>query len=278
MNKLLEQPRTCEVASVRKALEILCAFSREAPSLTVSELSRRLAIPKSTTHNLLRTLQAFDFLTQDPIDKQFRLGPRVFELGLFFSHITQLVAVAYPRLRRLAEQTKETVKLATLSGGEVLILAAVESPFQLHTRGDVGRRAPVHCTSLGKAMLASLADNEIREIVAHRGLAPFTARTITSLALLEAEIGRIRVRGYAVDWEENENGVCCVATGIPDPRSRSVAAVSVSGPVSRIKEESLTGLGAEVVEAAHAIAESLGNGAPSQPDRDAGRKAPLEVR
>ncbi len=278
MNSLVEQPQVYEVASVRKALEILCSFSREAPSYTVSELSRRLAIPKSTTHNLLRTLQALEFLTQDPADKQYRLGPRVYELGLLFSHITQLVAVAYPRLRRLAEQTKETVKLATLSGGEVLVLAAVESPFQLHTRGDVGRRAPLHCTGLGKAMLASLADSEIREIVAHRGLAPFTARTITSLELLEEEIGRIRVRGYAIDWEENEDGVRCVATGIPDPRSRSVAAISVSGPGSRIKEESLTGLGAKVIETAHAIAESFGNSAPRQPDRDAGQKALLEVR
>jgi hypothetical protein len=74
MNESVVQPRTSEVASVRKALEILCAFNRETPSLTVSELSRRLALPKSTTHNLLRTMQALDFLTQDPIDKQFRLG------------------------------------------------------------------------------------------------------------------------------------------------------------------------------------------------------------
>lgn len=259
MNDPAAPSRSVEVASVRKALEILCSFSRESSSLTVSELSRRLAIPKSTTHNLLRTLQSLDFLAQDPIDKRFRLGPRVFELGLVFSHITQLVAVAYPRLRRLAEQTKETVKLATLSGGEVLILAAVESPFQLHTRGDVGKRAPLHCTSLGKAMLASLADSEIREIVAHQGLAPFTARTITSPAPLEAEIRRIRMIGHSSDWEENEVGVACVAASIPDPQARLVAAISVSGPVSRIKAESLAGLGAQVVEAARSIAESFGH-------------------
>lgn len=139
MNKSAKRPPACEVASVRKALEILCSFSREASSFTVSDLSRLLAIPKSTTYNLLRTLQAPDFLTQSPEDKKYRLGPRVFELGLLFSDVTQLVAVAYPRLRRLAEQTKETVKLATLSDGEVLILGAVESSFQLHTRGDVCR-------------------------------------------------------------------------------------------------------------------------------------------
>lgn len=266
MNNPAVRQRPSEVASVRKALEILCSFSRESSSLTVSELSRRLAIPKSTTHNLLRTLQSLDFLTQDPAGKQFRLGPRVFELGLVFSHITQMVAMAYPRLRRLAEQTRETVKLATISGGEVLILAAVESPFQLHTRGDVGRRAPLHCTSLGKAMLASLADSEIREIVAHQGLAPLTARTITSLASLEEEIRRIRVVGHAIDWEENEEGVCCVAACIPDPQGRLVAAISVSGPVSRIKEDSLPGLGTQVVEAARLIAESFGGSPIRQSD------------
>lgn len=264
MNDPTAPSRSVEVASVRKALEILCSFSRETPSLTVSELSRRLAIPKSTAHNLLRTLQSLDFLAQDPVEKRFRLGPRVFELGLVFSHITQLVAMAYPRLRRLAEQTRETVKLATLSGGEVLILAAMESPFQLHTRGDVGKRAPLHCTSLGKAMLASLPDSEIREIVAHQRLAPFTARTITSLASLEEEIRRIRMAGHSVDWEENEEGVSCVAAFIPDPQGRLVAAISVSGPVSRIKEESLAGIGAQVAEAARSIAESLGS-SPIQP-------------
>lgn len=262
MNDPVAPSRSVEVASVRKALEILCAFNRESPSLTVSELSRRLAIPKSTVHNLLRTLQSLDFLAQDPVDKQFRLGPRVFELGLVFSHITQLVAVAHPRLRRLAELTRETVKLATLSSGEVLILAAAESPFQLHTRGDVGRRAPVHCTSLGKAMLASLPDSEILEIVAHQGLAPFTAKTITSLASLEAEVRRIRTRGYAIDWEENEAGVACVAASIPDPQGRLVAAISISGPVSRINEDSLAGLGTKVLDVARSIAESLGGSTP----------------
>lgn len=257
MNRKIRSTNNYEVAAVRKALELLCSFSVDNPGLTVTDLSRCLQIPKSTTHNLLRTLQGLDFLTQNPEDKRYRLGPRVFELGLLFSHNTQLVRGALPHLRRLGDQTKETVKLAVLSNGEVLVLAALESPYQLHTRGDEGHRAPAHCSSLGKAILALLSASEIREIVAQRGLARFTARTITTLSRLEQELSQIRANGYAVDWEETEEGVRCVGARVSDPSVHIVAAISVSGPVSRITDKRIRKLAGQVTEAAKAISASL---------------------
>jgi DNA-binding IclR family transcriptional regulator len=150
-----------DVGSVRKALEILCAFNGGPPSLGVADVSRQLGMPKSTAHNLLQTLESLDFLRQDPADRRYRLGPRLYELGLQYSHSTHLISSAAPHLQSLGIETKETVKLGVRSGDEVLIVAAVESPYQLHTQGDLGTRAPLHCTGLGKAILATLGAEEV---------------------------------------------------------------------------------------------------------------------
>lgn len=259
-----QSSRNYEVAAVRKALEILCEFSGGASALAVSDISRHLEIPKSTAHNLLRTLQTFDFIQQDAVDRRYRLGPRVFELGLLFSQNTELIAKARTHLLRLAEATKETVKLGIVSSGGALILSAIESPFALHTRGDEGRRAPLHCTSIGKALLAALPDEEIEAIVQARGLPRLTPHTITSSEALLEEIGRVRQRSYAIDVEENELGVRCVSALIPGTGRSTAAAVSVSGPTSRIPEERVFQLAAQVRETAAAIAAAMASPANSR--------------
>lgn len=246
------------VGAVRKALEVLCQFTAEHPSLGVSELSRRLGIPKSTTHNLLRTLEAFDFVHQDPATRQFRLGARVYELGLRFSRNTRLVPVAWPYLQRLAAETKETVKLGVLSNQEVLIVAAVESPYELHTRGDEGVRAWLHSTGLGKAILARLPEREVRAVVAARGLPRFTPHTIATPAALDAELLRIRADGYAIDREESELGVVCVAAPMTDSNGGALAALSVSAPATRLAGDGLRACAAKVLGTAWAIEAALG--------------------
>jgi DNA-binding IclR family transcriptional regulator len=267
LNGSERQSATYEVGAVRKALEILCQFTAEEPSLSVSDLSRRLNIPKSTTHNLLRTLESYDFLKQDPADRRYWLGPRVCELGLRFSHGTRLVAAARPHLRKLADLTKETVKLGVLSGHEVFILTAIESPYQLHTRGDEGLRAPLHCTGLGKALLARLSDQEVREIVSGRGLPRFTPHTIATVAGLKKELERIRGDGYTVDREENELGVVCVAASLVDTSAGTKAALSVSAPASRLCGERITECARQVREAARAIEDALNQSRGNAPGR-----------
>ncbi len=247
-----------EVAAVRKALEILCEFGMDSPSLSVSDLSRRLEMPKSTTHNLLRTLESMDFLKQDASDKRYRLGPRLYELGMRFSHNTRLVSAALPHLKRLAAETKETVKLGVISDNEILILCALESPFQLHTRGDEGLRAPLHCTGLGKAILATLPRERVRSIVEKRGMPRFTPHTIATVERLEEELSRIRGDGYTADLEENELGVICVAAAIGVLVDGSAAALSVSAPASRLPRERVREYGERVLETARAVETALG--------------------
>lgn len=259
MNGGAKRPPKYEVLAVRKALEVLCEFRAEVPAFGASDLSRRLDMPKSTTHNLLRTLESLDFLRQDQADRRYRLGPRVYELGLRFAQETRLVSAALPHLRRLAEDTKETVKLGILSDREVLILAAVESPYQLHTRGDEGRRAPLHCTGLGKAILATLPAEEVREIVARKGLPRLTPHTIVTLPELEEELERIRRDGYTLDREENELGVMCVAAAVEDRTGGSRAALSVSAPTSRMAEDRMRGCSKLVWKSARAVEQALGS-------------------
>ncbi|MCA2962705.1 MAG: IclR family transcriptional regulator [Acidobacteriaceae bacterium] len=241
------------VSSVEKALRLLSTFSLASPQWALSDLAREQGMPKSTAHNLLKTLQAFDLVRQDPEDRVYRLGPRALEMGFLYARSTELLGQARPHLRRLAERSRETVKLGMLSDSQVLIVAAVESTHQLHTRGDIGTRWPLHSTGLGKAILSALPLAEAEALTRRRGLAALTKQTATSWPKLRAELAATRERGYAVDREENEAGVRCVAAAFVDPLRGAVAAVSVSGPSVRLSDAELATLGQEAVAVARAI-------------------------
>jgi DNA-binding IclR family transcriptional regulator len=164
-----------------------------------------------------------------------------------------VLAQARPVLRRVAELTRETVKLGIISNDQVLIVAAVESTHQLHTRGDTGTRWPLHSTSIGKAILSALSQEECERVVRSRGMRRITGRTLTSWRQLSDELEAIRARGYATDLEENEPGVCCVAAPIVDGLRGSVSAISVSGPRVRLEDERLSELATQVLAAARSI-------------------------
>ncbi|MGH9666694.1 MAG: IclR family transcriptional regulator [Bryobacteraceae bacterium] len=238
---------------MRKALELLGCFTTQSPSWTLSDLARSLHIPKSTVHNLLRTLQSFDLVRQDTETRVYRLGPGAMELGLVFARSSDVLSHARAVLGRLAELTRETVKLGILSNDQVLIIGAVESTHQLHTRGDAGTRWPLHSSSLGKAILSVLPDDEAGEILARKGMFRFTGRTLTNWDDIDKELKRIRSRGYALDQEESEPGVCCVAAPVTDALHGIVAAISVSGPSVRIKNDALEELAKHVVAAGRAV-------------------------
>lgn len=253
LNSNDERATPYEVSSVRKALDILTAFSATEAEWSLSALSRRLGLPKSTAHNLLRTLQSFDLVQQDRERRVYRLGPRALELGLAFSQSSEVLAEARPTIRRIAERTRETVKLGVFSNDQVLIVAAIESTHQLHTRGDIGTRWPLHCTGLGKAILSALPLEECERLVQRRGLPQSTGRTFSTWRQLSIELDAVRARGYAMDLEENETGVRCVAAPIVDGLRGLVAAISVSGPRDRLEDERLAECAKYVVAAARNI-------------------------
>lgn len=247
-----------EVGSVRKALSILCLFSPDRPALNVTDVSRILGVSKSTVHNLLRTLQNFDFLSQDSVSKHYRLGRKVFELGTLYSRGNDLVTCALPHLLNLRAKTHETVKLGVLANTEAMVVKALESPLTLHTRGDEGRSAPLYCTGIGKALLSLLPNDEMLDVLARVGLRPFTPRTVTSLSKLVEEVEQVRRQGYSVDCNENEDGVNCIGAPVGIVGHERVA-ISVSGPTTRFSTNRIPEFAALVVEAARAISAELTN-------------------
>ena len=253
LNDSVRSSRPAQVASVRKAIELLGSFTPQTPCWALSDLARHLQIPKSTAHNLLQTLKDFDFVQQDEQAKVYRLGARALEIGLTFARGSELLSHARAVMNRLAEQTGETVKFGVLSNHQVLIVAAVESLRQLHTRGDLGTRWPLHSSSLGKAILSALPWEQAVSVLRVTGMPRFTRTTLQTLDEAEREMKQIRTRGYALDRQENEPGVCCVAAPVVDPLHGTVAAISVSGPSARMRDGQLSELGRQVAAAGLAI-------------------------
>jgi DNA-binding IclR family transcriptional regulator len=243
---------------VDRVVDILEAFLWLGPQLGVSELSRALGLKKATTHRLLGSLRRRDFVAQDPITRRYRLGIKLWELGSQATSQVAWVDRAKPFLQRLTDQTGETTHLAVLDDGEVLYIDKVESTRSLRMPSQVGRRLPAHCTGVGKALLAHLPQVDVASIVARRGMAGYTKRTITDLDELHADLTEVRRRGYSVDDEEIEEALRCIGAPVRDHSGRVVAAVSIAGPAARLPTAQVERLGEVVLAGARAISTALG--------------------
>jgi DNA-binding IclR family transcriptional regulator len=215
------------INSVLKAIDILQAFRTDEPRLSLAEISTRLDMPRSTTHNLLNTLLSRGFVEKTD-DGRYALGPAIVALTQSVRVNVELRDRAAPLLRELADACRESVYLTTLENDYALYIYAVESPRRLLARTAVGDRVLLHCISLGKAILSRLSSEEVEGIVNRVGLPKFTETTITDLDALKAELEQIRAQGYAVDREEHETGTYCIGVPILDSRGQAVGACSVS--------------------------------------------------
>jgi len=250
------------IRSVSRALDLLKTFSGAQSEFSLAEISRRLNLNRSTTFRLLVTLQAHGYLEQDRESRKYRLGVICLELGSVFLNQSDIRKEALPILRGLRDECKETVHLARLAGSEVVYLEKLEGLLPIGIMGSrIGGRAPAHCTGLGKAMLAYIPESEIHQLYAESGLRRFTPNTIADLGELICELASIRERGYAIDNEEHEPDVKCVAVPIWNYRQKVVGAISVSGPAGRINRGiAEQGLVSKAKEAGRAISGRLAGG------------------
>lgn len=215
------------INSVNKAIDILGLFSSSEPRLALGEISQRLGLPKTTVYNLAATLVARGFL--EKVDHDFyAMGTEIIALTQAVRINVELRDRAAPLLRRLSDVTHLSVYLTALEHGLCLYIYAIETFRRLLARTSVGDRVPLHCTSVGKAILAHLPREEAEEIIS-RGLDSFTPTTITDPDTLHAVLDEIRVRGYAIDYGEHEEGIYCVGAPIYNERNRVIGACSVSG-------------------------------------------------
>ena len=242
-----------------RAVAIINALANVREDASLAELSELVHFHKSTVHRLVMVLERHRVIDRDPRTGRYRLGLRLFELGSAAVARFNVRDRARRHLENLMYHSDETVHLCVLDQGEVLYLDKMEPTRSVRLSSSIGRRNPVHCTAVGKAILACLPDPEVDDIIRRHGLARYTARTITTPAEFKAELRAVRERGYAVDDEENEDGVRCVAAVVLDHESRPAAAISVSAPSFRITMEKVPMLAEVVKEAAQALSLEWGH-------------------
>ncbi|WP_447003833.1 IclR family transcriptional regulator [Saccharothrix isguenensis] len=236
------------VQSLQRAFGLLERLADAGGEASLSELAATSGLPLPTIHRLIRTLVTLGYVRQNS-NRRYTLGSRLIRLGESASR--QFGTWARPFLAQLVDQVGETANLAVLDGDEVVYVAQVPSRHSMRMFTEVGRRLLPHGTGVGKAMLAQLPRDEVRALLARTGLPACTPNTITDVDRLLASLDRIAAQGYALDESEQELGVRCIA--VPLRGAPTLAAVSVSGPDSRLTKESV----ARIVPELQAVAQRL---------------------
>lgn len=221
------------VRSVQKAIDILFVVAESGGPVTLTEAAAKARIPVATASRLLHTLTQASLLRRD--GKGYSLGIRAFEIGKKAEKGLDLIVVSRPHLRSLADRTGENANLAVLDGTDVVYLICEECSRMMRAFTVSGARVNAHATGVGKVLLSGLSDSQISRLYEGVSLTKFTTRTVDSLERLLSEVGLVRQRGYAVDEGEREDGVLCLAAPVRDYTGRVIAAVSISGPASRLE-------------------------------------------
>lgn len=227
-----EQNGPQPVKSAMRTLEILEIVAGSADPPSLGDLARALGIPKSSLFAILRTMEQRDWVQRDVSGHRYRLGLRAMSVAAAFARNDDIVSLSEPLLDRLLAELQETVHLGRLDGVDIVYLAKRESPQLLRMFSAVGRRLPAYTTALGKSLLAELPEGELDAHLPQQLIA-YTPATITDRHELHRELAATRERGYALDNEENSQGIGCVAVALPTS-SPPTDAISCSAPILRL--------------------------------------------
>lgn len=246
------------VKSVGRAMEVINLVSTNKYGVGVTEIANQMDINKSSVYRILNTLEEYGFIEQNEESGKYKLGYKFLEISSRLLDSMDLRTEAAPFLKSLEDYTNEVIHLVVYDHGEVVYLEKLEGSETLRMHSKVGRRAPMHCTSVGKAILAHLEEKRVREIIENRGLPKHTDHTIIDADLFMKELKKVKEQGYALDLEENEQGVTCIAAPIFDHTEQVIAALSISGTSLRMTEERLINLKGKVMDAGQDISKRLG--------------------
>lgn len=254
----MPEKRKPEIQSIKRAISILKTFTIDETEIGVGDLSRRLHLPKSTVFRLLATMESEDLIRQNPDTGKYRLGLELLSLaGNVLVH-SELQNQARPHLRRLSNTLNETVNLSILDRNSTVNIEQFVSADRLVIRvGWVGRRMPIHAVSAGKVIVAFLPDEEQKDYLAgeHEAL---THKTKTDKEVLREELSSIREHGYAMAFEELEDGLHAISAPIWNHEDCAIASVSVSGPAYRLTKQRLHEITPQVVETALQVSRETG--------------------
>ena len=251
--------KTTSVKTIDRLVAVLDCFSAEKPAWSLTELSQRLGLPKSTLHRFLTALESHSVLRCDPRDKRWRLGYRLLIWGNLAAESSGLRHIARPVMEDLVSATRETAILTVYYQQEVVCIEKVETDHPVRMTLHVGTRRPPHAGPSSKVLMAYLPDEEIQAIVREKGLPRLCVNTITDPDRLREELARIRERGYAESHEETDLGAWGVATPVFDRDGKVVAAIGVAGPRSRYTEQRAQEFVALCRQAARRISALIGS-------------------
>ncbi|PLX90149.1 MAG: IclR family transcriptional regulator [Desulfuromonas sp.] len=247
------------IQAVSHALDLLEQFHDDVDELGVTELSKRLKLHKNNVFRLLATLESRGYIEQNKATENYRLGLKALELGQTFIKQMGLLRQAKPILDQVVGKCNETSYVAIFKEGYVVYLDVVETDMTVRVVSRVGSRLPAYCTAAGKVHLAFMSEDEINELLPSNQLQGYTTTTIASREALMKELSKVAEQGYAIDDEELDLGVRCIAAPIRDYTRRIVGALSISGPSMRITNDRIeTELVPLVMEATTELSTRLG--------------------
>ncbi len=246
------------VKSVDRALNILEVVSQSKEPLGVTELSNKMDLNKSTVYRMLNTLQYRGYIAQDNENDKYTTGLKLFELGSLVINELDLRKATISYLEDLMKLTGETVHLGILDDGEVIYIEKVESSETIRMHSKIGKRVYAHNTSLGKILLAYSDEEVMENILNNKGLPKTTENTIIKQKKFKKHLQQVKEQGYAVDNEESEKGINCIAGPIFDHKGEITAAFSISVPKIRLNVDITKKYGDLILEYSKRISEALG--------------------
>ncbi|WP_163539490.1 IclR family transcriptional regulator [Gracilibacillus sp. YIM 98692] len=248
-----------QVQSVERTLAILELLSEYPEGLGITELSKRMTLAKSTVHRLIGTLVAKGYIQKDERSGNYRLGVQCLVLASSLLNHFDIREIAKEGLHALADRSGEVVHLCIADQNEVVYIDKVESEKTLRMYSQIGRRALMHCTGVGKALLSGWKQEKVDQMVEEKGLPRFTDTTITDKEELYNELKLIREKGYAIDEQEHEHGIRCIAAPILDYDNKVAAAISIAGPAERVTKQRIkSDLAEAILKQSQVISKKLG--------------------
>lgn len=234
--------------SIARALAVLEFLDTSQRGWNISELSRKLDVPKSTMHLIVSTLGRLGYVSREPGSRDYTLSIKVYELGRSLMKNVLLPNIALPHLEDLVRKLRLTAHLAILEHDQAIYVQKVDCPGMIKFDTYVGKRTNLHCTAIGKVLLAHSPEHKTNHILEREPFARYTRHTITAAISLRKELARVRERGYAVDDQEEELDVRCVGVPLFRPSGEFVAALGVTGTVGQIRVEMIEGVAASMRE------------------------------
>jgi len=249
---------TAQVQSLTRGLNILEALASAEAGISLTDIAQRVDLPPSTTHRLLSTLEKMGYVYQAGDLGHWYVGLQAFTVGSSFLANRDFATQSHAYMRRLMEQSGETANLAILDGTEAVFIDQVQCRETMRTIVKLGSRVPLHASGVGKAIFASLADEQIDAILKVKGLPRITGNTITAPETMWATVKVIRQRGWSFDDEEHALGTRCVAAPVYDEHAEPLGAISLAGPSSRLPDARIKQLGPLVAHTAEELTRRLG--------------------